>query len=312
MISNAVMMLVYMLAGIFICKIQKATPAHAKSMSGLLIYVLGPMMIINSFLRLEYTKEVFLKICSFFLTTFVLQVLFIGVLFLLFHKKYSDAKYRIFTCASVLGNVGFLGIPVVSNMYPQEPIAPCYSSIFVMSMNIIVFTLGSFLITNDKKYMSFKSIIFNPTTAGLAIALPLFMLKISLPLPLDSAIELLGKMATPICLIILGMRLSVVSPKALFTRPFIYAACCCKLLLFPLFAFLCVAKLPFFDVVFKGCVIVLASTPAGAIIESLAELYECEQELSANAVLLTTIFSIMTMPVIIAAVNALTTAGVLG
>lgn len=309
MFSNAVMMLVYMLAGIFICKIKKATPDHAKSMSGLLIYILGPMMIINSFLRLECTTEIITKIFGFFVTTFILQVLFIGMLCIIFHKKFHDAKYRIFTCASVLGNVGFLGIPVVTGMYPTEPIAACYSSIFVMSMNIIVFTLGSFLITNDKKYISIKSIIFNPTTIALMIALPIFLLKIKLPGPLDSAVELLGKMATPVCLIILGMRLSVVSPKALFTRPFIYAACFCKLLIFPLFALICVIKIPFFDTVFKGCVIVLASAPAGAIIESLAELYECEQELSANAVLLTTIFSMLTMPIIISLVTALTAAG---
>lgn len=51
------------------------------------------------------------------------------------------------------------------------------------------------------------------------------------------------------------------------------------------------------DEALKTTVVVLSMTPAGAIIESLAELHECEQELAANVVLLTTILSVITIPV---------------
>ena len=54
--------------------------------------------------------------------------------------------------------------------------------------------------------------------------------------------------------------------------------------------------MPFIDDVAKTTVIVLAAAPSGAIIESLAELHECEQELSANVVLMTTLLTIFTMP----------------
>ena len=47
----------------------------------------------------------------------------------------------------------------------------------------------------------------------------------------------------------------------------------------------------------KASVVLLAMTPSGAIIESLAELHECEQEFAANVVLLTTILSVITIPV---------------
>lgn len=299
MLGNVAVMLVYMLVGIFICRIGKATPAHAKSMSGLLIYMLGPMMVINSFLRIECTSEILIKIGMFFAATLIIQAMFFGILYAVFHRKYDEAKYRILTCASVLGNVGFFGIPVVSGIYPTEPIVSCYCSIYVMSMNILVFTVGSFLITNDKKYVSVKSIIFNPTTVALAIALPLFIFKVKLIGTLDDSVNLLGKMATPMCLIILGMRLSAVKPRDLFIRPFVYLTCLFKLVIYPLFVYACVKWIPDLDDIFKGCIIVLSAAPAGAIIESLSELYECEQELSANAVLMTTIFSILTVPLMI-------------
>ena len=50
---------------------------------------------------------------------------------------------------------------------------------------------------------------------------------------------------------------------------------------------------------FKVSVFVLSAAPTGAIIVSLAEMYGLEQELSANVVLLTTILSIITLPLLL-------------
>ena len=54
--------------------------------------------------------------------------------------------------------------------------------------------------------------------------------------------------------------------------------------------------MPFIDNITKTSVVVLAMVPSGAIIESLAELHECEQEFAANVVLVTTILSVLTIP----------------
>lgn len=68
---------------------------------------------------------------------------------------------------------------------------------------------------------------------------------------------------------------------------------------FPVVAFLLVRWLPGLDATAKTAIVVLAMMPSGAVIESLAELYECEQEFSANVVLLTTMISIVTIPVMV-------------
>lgn len=297
-LSNVLVLLVYMLLGFVLCKAKKAAVDHAKSMSGLLLFVLSPAMIINSFLQLEYSEENVVAIVKYFLATLTIQVLFFAVLYLVFHKKYKDAKYRILTVGGVLGNVGFFGMPVISGIFPDDPIVLCYSSVNVMSMNLIVFTIGVFLITNDRKYVSLKSAILNPTTLSILAAIPLFVFSVRLPDIVESSIGILAKMVTPICMFILGMRLSAAKLGALFTRPFVYVTCALKLVAFPIFAFLCVRWLPFFDDTFKTTVVVLAAAPSGAVIETLAELHECEQEFSANVVLLTTILSVVVMPLV--------------
>lgn len=295
--STVAIMLVYMMIGFALCKSKKATVSHAKSLSAILIYVLGPMMIINSFLGLTYSKENMLRIGVYFLVSLLVQVFFFGILYIVLHKKYDDSKYRIMSIGAVLGNVGFLGMPVIASVFPNEPIVLVYSSINVMSMNLIVFTIGTYMITNDRKYIAVKSAIANPTTIAILISLPLFIGKIHFPGEIENAIALLAKMVTPMCMLILGMRLSEAKLKVIFTRPFVYATCLLKLVVFPVVAFLLVKWLPGIDDICKTTVVVLAMMPAGAIIQSLSELYECEQEFAANVVLLTTILSVVTIPV---------------
>lgn len=292
-------MLVYMSFGFVLCKAKKGVASHAKTLSALLVYILTPAMILKSFLATEFSLDSLKEIGIFFAATLVIQLLFFLILFLVLRKRYGEAKFRIFTVASVLGNVGFFGLPLITGIFPDEPIVACYSSVFVLSMNLLVFTMGIFMITNDRKYISIKSAILNPTTLSLVVALPLFVCGVDFPEIVDAPINILAGAVTPVCMIILGMRLSVTDLKMLFMRPFVYATCLMKLIVFPLFAYLLVCFIPFFDQIFKISILVLCATPSGAIITSLAELHECEQELSANVVLLTTVLSLVTLPVLL-------------
>lgn len=296
--ANVATLLAHMLLGFVLCKTKKVDINHSKSLSTIMLYVMSPCMIINSFLKQEYDTESFRKLLTYFVVTLLLQLLFMGVLYILFSRKYDDARYRILSAGGTLGNVGFFGMPLIASIFPDEPIVLCYSAMNIMSMNLIVFTIGVFMITNDKRFISIKSAVLNPTSLAIICSLPLYILSIKFPSTINNSIEVLAKAVTPMCMIILGMRLATVSLKKIFTRPFVYATCGIKLVLFPLFAYLCLRWLPFFDDVFKTTVIVLACAPAGAIIESLAELHECEQEFAANVVLLTTLLSIVTIPVV--------------
>lgn len=295
---NVVIILAYMMIGFLLCKFKKMQARDAKSLSGLLVYVLSPFMVIKAFLDMEYSRDTLLDIVFFFLVSLAVQLLFYLLLYLILHKKFADAKYRILVAASLLGNVGFFGMPLISSIFPNDAIVVCYSSVYVMSMNLLVFTIGVFMITFDKKYISLKSALLNPTTIALVIALPLFIFNVQFPSFIDNAISLLAKMVTPVCMIILGMRLSTVSIKAMFTRNFVYFSAFLKLIVFPLLAYFLVYFLPFSEM-FKIAILVLSATPSAAMLVSLAELHESEQELCANCVLFATLFSVLTIPLLL-------------
>ena len=300
---NVLTMLLYLSCGFILVKARKSMAAHAKSFSGFLLYICNPAMVINAFQSMEYSPDSFKKLGCFFAVTLLIQLLFFGILYVILHRKYENAKYRLLTIGAFMGNVGFFGLPLVSALFPDHPIAACYSTMYIISMNLLIFTLGIFLITNNRRFISLKSALINPTTVALLIALPLFFLRIRLPEFPGNAIALLGKMTTPVCMLILGMRLSTLPLKSLFTKPFVYTVSLLKLVVFPLFAYACVLFVPGLDQTFKISLLVLSAAPSASMIVSLSELYECERELSANVSVLTTLLSVITLPLLMLALS---------
>ncbi len=297
--TNVLMTLLYILPGFLMCKVKKASADHLSTMSAILIYICSPCMVISSFLGLEYSARQLVNMALFFVITLLMQAVFMMALFFGLKKKYADSRYRILTIGSVLGNVGFFGLPLIKALLPENPEVMCYSCIYVISMNILVFTMGVYCLTKNSKFLSLKPAILNPSMFGLAVALPIYLLGLGkyIPAALQGGISLLGSMTTPLCMIILGVRLASVEFKKLFCRPFVYLTCFGKLVVFPLFCYGLVSLLPV-DEALKISVFILASTPCASIILNMAEMHRSETELSANCVLLSTLLCIVTIPLL--------------
>ena len=104
---NVLIMFFYMIPPYILIKTGKAEPAHAKTVSALLLYVAFPAMIINSFQTMEFSWNILGKVAIFFVVTIVLLSIGILICYFILRKKYEEPKYRMLTIASCLGNVGF-------------------------------------------------------------------------------------------------------------------------------------------------------------------------------------------------------------
>ena len=118
-----------------------------------------------------------------------------------------------------------------------------------------------------------------------------------LPDLIRGGLKTLGATSTPLCMIILGVRLATMDFKALFTTKLAWLISAGKLLVFPLFCYLLVLPFPL-DPVFKGSILILAGTPCASILLNLAEIHHNGQELAANCALLSTLLSILTIPLL--------------
>ncbi|MGN0797911.1 MAG: AEC family transporter [Christensenellales bacterium] len=297
-------MLAYAIPGFVTVKTGIIKPQAISAFAVILMYVCQPCLTIYSLTRVEYSPDVFARMMIFLALTFVLQAVVLGVYYLIFRKKQDNVAVRISNVAVAFGNVGFLGVPLLESIFPDNPEVLVYSTAFLIGMNLLGWTFASAIITRDKKYVSIKKAIFNPATVGLIIGLPLFFTGAKMPAQLDSMITLLGKMTTPLCMLIMGMRLAVNSPRSVFCRPMQYVVVIFKQVAFGLIALLLVWFLPL-PTYFKETMFILACTPVASVVLNFAEMLGEGQETAANLVLLGTTSSIITIPMMTLILTAL-------
>ncbi len=297
--SNVLVTLLYIIPGFICCKTKIAKAEHLSTLSAILVYVCSPCMVINSFMQIERSVHMLSQIMLFFVVSLAIQTVLTFILYGIFRKKFHDVKYRMLTVSFGLGNAGFFGIPIIKALLPGHPEVACFACVYIVGMNMLTFTIGAYCLTGDKRRMTLKKAFLNPPFISLLVALVLYAVNFAdiMPELLGGALDLLNRTTTPLCMIILGIRLASVSFKKLFTRVYVYIICACKLIIFP---FACLAIVYFLPLssVFKAAMFILGGTPCAAVMLNIAEMYDGETELAANCVLLSTLLCVFTIPIL--------------
>ncbi len=298
------MMLIVAVPGFILVKSKAVKPESISAFSKVLMYVCQPALTLYSFGKADFTAELGINLLIFFGIITVVQLLFIGFFFLLFRKKQEDIRYRIATVATTLSNCSFLGVPLLEAIFPDSPNVAAYSMMYFLSMNLLGWTLVSAIITRDKKYFGVKKIFLNPAVLSVAVALPFFLTGFKLSAEsgaffgaLGNMITILGKMTTPLCMLIMGMRLATVRVKALFVSPLQYFSVAVNQLIFPLFVFGALFFVPIAAEI-KVCMFVMCACPVASVVQNYAEILGEGQDTAANTVLLGSILSIATLPLL--------------
>ena len=279
------------------CKMVKED--FIPGVSKILVYICQPAIAIYSFANIEVSFETLKNMGLFSLLVIVLHVIVLVAVYFAFGGARKRAVYGIITVSSTFANCTFFGIPIIEALLPDiaaELIV--YASIFSLIMNIIGWTVGAALISGDVKYISLKKVFLNPATLGTGVAFLIFVLKISIPGTLLSSITVMGKMATPLSMLVLGMRLATVDARSVFCDRKLYFSTAIKQFLMPLAAFLLLFFIPM-DAGLKACLYILAACPTASLVLAFAEMLESGQKEASGAILLSTILSIVSLPIMV-------------
>lgn len=298
-LSTVLVMLFYAVPGFIMVKTKLVPESGISSFAKLLMYVCQPALIIYSFLQVDFSFALLWQMVFVFL--FVLVILAAVILichFGIFSKRRGDVKYRIYTLSLCFSNCAFMGVPILEALLPDYPQAVAFSAMFSLAMNIIGWTLGSAVITNDMKYMSVKKIILNPAVIALIVAVPLFVIGVELPESIDGMITLLGRMTTPLCMLIMGMRLATVSLRSTFARLSQYVIVALKQIILPLLVFAILYFVPV-EHDLKISLYIMFACPVASVVLNFAEMLGEGQETAANLVLLGTGLSAITIPLMV-------------
>lgn len=289
-------MLVYAVPGYLLVRTKMVQPSAISAFATVLLYVCQPCLTVYSFQKCAYSPDLVRNLLIFFAVTLLIQGSFLAIFFLIFRSKFENIRYRICTLATTFGNCTFMGVPLLEALFPDKPEAVMYSLAYFLAMSILSWTAGSYIITQDKKYISIKKLVLNPSVISMIVAIPIFVTGYRFQSQVNDMFTLVGKMTTPICMMILGMRLATVKIKPIFTSVLQYFCIAIKQLLLPLTAFVVLSLLPI-DSLMKQTLFILAATPVASVVLNFAEMLGKGQETAANVVLLGTLLSVLTIPV---------------
>lgn len=295
-LTTVAIMLLYSVPGYLLIKSRKLDASNIPAFATVLLYFCQPFQTIYAIQQVSFSSYMVVRMAAAFGVGLVSMGLMLGIAYFVLRKKQQEVRYRIYTCATAMSNCGFMGIPLVEALLPEYPEAVAFAALFFLAMNVLMWTVVSFIITRDRAYISPKKIIVNPSSIGMVVALALFFARIELTGDIGSMVTLLGKMSTPICMLILGLRLGTVPIKPIFTDVKQYAAVAVKLVIFPLISLGLCSLLPL-EHNFAMGIYIISCAPTANLVLSFAEILGEGQEDAANVVLLSTLLCMFTIPV---------------
>ena len=313
---SVIMLLLMAVPGFVLGKMRSVDSESAvRFLSVMLLYVLQPFVTFDSFLNTAYDSEVLLNIVIVFLFTCVTigAVLGLGALLMKILNAEHAAK-GVIAYGGAFGNVGYMCIPFLQLMAPDDHVIILYATVSVVAFNLMAWTLGNFALTGDKKHISLKRALLNPPTLSFIIALPLFMLNLNflkaeglsgaaaeLVQGIQEVTRLFADMVGPLAMVLLGLKLADMRFKELFADYRVYIASAIKLLFCPLLAVAVTALMSLFmnTEPIALNLIAMSAMPCAQNVIMFSALYEKDSALAAKEVTVSTLVSIVTIPVML-------------
>lgn len=280
-----------MAVGFVLVKRQHLNRDGLGQMSHLLLYVVSPCIIIRA-METENDPQLLRDLGLGVLVTVGFYIVLGVAASLLFRKKAENTRISL-QFSLVYANVGFMGLPLIQAVLGEEALIFC--AMYLVVFTIVQWTHGVALM-GGKGAASLKKALLNPGVLGLAAGLPLFLTGLRLPGMVDQAVSFLADLNTPLAMVVIGGQMAYSDFSQTFRRPDLYAAAAVRLIAAPLVTALVLLPFHLTPLLYSTCVI-LAGAPAAGSTSIFSQKFGRDTATAAQAVTLSTLFSIFTLPV---------------
>ena len=263
--EKIIAMFIILIIGVLCYKLKFISIEGNKSLSSVLLFVVNPVIIFMSFQR-DYEARLIKNFCICIGFTILAQI--IGI-----------------------------GIPIVSAILGADGVF--YLAGYMLAFNVLLWTHGYLTITNSKCDMStVKTILTTPVNVCAAIGIVMFFLHIKLPATVADGLNYIGDMNTPLAMIVAGATIAQANPFKALKDYKVYIVCILKLLVIPILTAILLCFLPG-DSVAKMVCVVATACPVAASVTLFAIRYNKNAVYGSQLYAITTILSIITLPVVV-------------
>ena len=281
-----------LLAAVGVCLSRKGflSPQGTKDLGAILLRVIIPCVIVKSYIT-EFSRERLLELALSAGLALIGFILAMVISYLVFGKRRRLENFAASFC-----NAGFIGIPLAQAIIGEEGVF--YIAASVALLNLFQWTYGVYIMADRKDAISAKTIAKNPVVIAIVIGVVLCVSQIPVPGIVTSTLGYIAGMNTPIAMILMGTYLAKLPLKKLLDKR-AYGCVLFRLVIIPAVILLVFWVLPVSNADIALAAFLAAATPVGANICVFAQQYDCDYEFSVVTVCLSTLLSVITVPLLV-------------
>lgn len=303
MLRNVLIFVALAIPGYLLVKGKLLKPEQSGVLSKILMYLALPFMIFSGVVKnlvFNPASMLMLGLVAVIGIAVVLGMFFVSAPLTKMEKNQKTRGMLRF-CA-VFANNGFLGIPLAVAVFGSD--SSVFTVVIVLNIinNVLMYTLGAYLTTGDKKNISVKKAFFNPVLIAFVLGCVCNLLGVKKYVPeVITFSDHFSNIVTPISMTVIGMKLGATSFKTLFRSGKLYYVSFLKLVLFPVAITAVMFVLQFVPVnvpvesIILG-VFVAFSMPTAGLAATFADEFGGDTENAVIFTLGTTVLSVLTIP----------------
>ncbi len=289
-LGSVISLFLMMSVGFFFARKKLLSQESISQISRLLLYVVTPCIMVDLFQtgRTAETDRQMLTAGAALAATYGLYML----LDLLLFRKQPPRDRGVLRFASMYGNKGFMGLPLIQASLGDE--AAMVAALALGVFNVVSWTHG-YAVIGGREKLSLRKAALNPATIGFAVAILLYLTGWRLPGPVSAAVGYLGSLNTPLAMIIIGGQMAGADLLSVFRDKRGYLVSFFKLAAMPLVTML--ALLPFrLDETTYMALVILSGCPSAGVTALFSQMLDRDTALAARLVTFSTLICIVTLP----------------
>ena len=290
LLRQIAIMALLMAVGIYLSRKGFLSPQGTKDLGAILLRIIIPCVIVKSYIT-TYSRERLLELALSAGLALVAFILAMGIAYMVYGKR-----RRIENFASAFCNAGFIGIPLAQAVIGDEGVF--YMAASVALLNLFQWTYGVYIMTDRRDSISAKTIAKNPVVIAIVIGIALFLSRLPVPGIVTSTLGYIAGMNTPVAMILMGTYMAKLPWRKLLDKR-AYGCVLFRLVIIPAVVLLVFWALPISNQNVALAAYLAAATPVGANICVFAQQYDCDYEFSVVTVCLSTVLSIVTVPLMV-------------
>lgn len=294
-----------LLPGVYFGRKNIIDEKQCEGISSIVVNIAWPCLVITA-LQMDFSETLLINsglLAGAFVIASVLAYA-VGMGLCRFLKTDDQITYLIIYMF-LFSNTGFMGIPVCETLYGEEGVF--YAALMDSLSDVFVFTVGTFLV---KKSMGVtiknnpKELI-TPGLISIVIGVGLFLLDIKLPTVLADTLATVGGITTPLAMFIIGYKLGKMNFKDMLGDRIAYIVSGFRLIVLPAIVLVALWGLGVEMTVLTKVIAMEIAMPVATCTVIFVEQYRGNTEFASKCVLLSTLLSVVTIPVFAMLLEAL-------